>query len=142
MRPATVIVAGLMLLGAPPHAARSEQKPCYDWALVARLERQTFIGLPEVGPNEISLDAIYQWRVRVREIVIGQDVPQRLELTAVAHTALAPWAAQRVILLVAKGHGPTLRVARWGVLPRHLNPSQWHQQVMGVAEASGLSRCS
>lgn len=133
--------AAAALLSILPTIARSQPAGCFDWAVVGKLDKQTFIGVPEAGPNEISLDAVFQWEVQVREIVVGKGVPRTMTLTTVAHTQLVPWAAQKVALFISNASDGKPLLVRWRVLDRHLQRPGWRRAVMAQAEELEIAQC-
>jgi hypothetical protein len=131
-----IIGAAAALLSVFPAVAHSEPTECFDWAVVGRLDKQTFLGVPEA-----SVDAVFQWEVQIREVVVGMGVPRKMTLATIAHTQLAPWAAQKVALFISSGSEGKPVLVRWGVLDRHLQRPGWRNAVIAQAEELGIAQC-
>jgi hypothetical protein len=131
-----------MLLAAAAAASPGDTPAtCFDWAVVAQLDHQTFLGFPPIKEGEISLESVFRYDVRVRETAIGEHVPSHMRLIVGAHTELVPWAARRVVLFLRKDDGGHISVIARGGLDRRLPRAAWARKVNDLVSEYGLARC-
>jgi hypothetical protein len=125
-------------LAAPAPAVAS---PCFDWAVAAKLDSQTYLGMPDPGPDAISIDAAFQWEASVRATLIGQGAPARMSLVTVAHTEVPHRAAQRMLLFVRNGGSPRPILVARGMLSWGGSHRTWTAEAATFAKDHGLSQC-
>ena len=130
-----VVVAALGNASNPPPY-------CYDAAIVARLDKQTYIGPVPVGPEEISLDGVFEWDARVRQVVVGEDVPRRLRFKLIAHTQLVRWAANQAVVFFRNEQDGGVRVVAWSTIPQGLRKGAWAEEVLSRAAEMELVACA
>jgi len=138
-RPFTLGALALALSASS--AASADDRTCYDRAVVGALTKQTCLGSPQVAPGELSLDCVFEWRVRVRKRIVGPQPPTMLTLRTVAHTYLAPAAAKRVALFLKVADGGEPLLVSWQVIPQHLGPSDWLNRITAAAREMDLAEC-
>jgi len=118
---------------------------CFDWAIVGRIEKQTFLGSPDLDlrPNEISLNGLFRWDVRPRQVVVGGPVPRRLEFETITHTFLVRQATRQVALFLARTPDGAVKLTR---VPQILAPdvrrSAWKGVIEKIIADEHLSKCA
>ena len=138
-----MLLAALLLAaaGAVPPADAQAPPPCFDWAVVAQLDHQTYLGVPRVPEGEISLESIFRWDVRVRLVVVGKDAPRRTQLVVRSHTKYRSWAARRMVLFLRKGDDGRIALVERDVIDRGLPRSGWREEVNKLITDRDLMRC-
>ena len=137
------VLAALLssLVWLAPTVARAESPRCYDWAVAARLESQTYLGEPDPGPGLISFTSAFEWKARTTMSLIGRNPPRRMTVVAGSHTALHPWAAKRVVLFLQRRDGQEPVLLRARVLERSLPREAWPAEAQSMANAMNLREC-
>jgi hypothetical protein len=124
-----------------PTVARAEGARCFDWAVAARLESQTYLGEPDPGPGLISLTSAFEWKAKITKSLIGRNPPRRVTVVAGSHTELQPWAAKRVVLFLQRRDGQQPVLLRARVLERNLPREAWPAEAQSTANAMNLRQC-
>jgi hypothetical protein len=132
----TLVLIAALLAGSPS----PEAKECFDWAAVGRVTRVTYVGLPQAAPDEIPVDAVWEWDFEVRQAVIGTGLPKQLKLLVASHTAQSWTKTRRMAVFLAGGHGAGPMVVMRQALNRRSHGALL-EQINQIAAQSGLERC-
>lgn len=117
-------------------------KACFDWAVVARVNNQTYLGSPALPDGEITLDSVFRWDIEVRRVILGGKVPKHLQLSTTRHAELVPWSAARQVLFLRKEDDGSVRTLSTRTLDRDLEPSRWRREVNTIAQDEHLIPCA
>lgn len=129
------------LLSAAALTGADAPDRCFDWAVVGRVTRQTFLGVPRDPDGGLMVDGVYRWDVRVRAALMGEDAPRRVTVGVMAHTAWRSAATRRVVLFLRRDADGQMRLVGRNVLDRNAQRSEWAAKVAAMAAEARLVQC-